>query len=439
MVIGDKINVFWFRRDLRLHDNHALYRALSAGLPVLCIFIFDKNILDRLENRSDRRVSFIYQRILSLKKEIEKTGSSLFTGIGKPNEIFKNLTDQWNINAVYANEDYEPEAINRDDEIGQLLSRKDIGCHFLKDQVIFSKHEIIKPNDEPYTIFTPYKNRWLSALVVAPASITPFPSESLTEHFLKLPPFADLLLEKAGFVEVEPEVKPLSDDPDTLKKYEDNRNQLYLEGTSHASVHLRFGTVSIRQLVQKALKHSQGFLSELIWRDFFQSILFHFPKVGRGYSFKPAYDNIEWRNDETEFKKWQEGKTGFPVVDAGMRQLKETGFMHNRARMITASFLCKHLLIDWRWGEAWFAEYLLDYDLAANNGNWQWASGSGCDATPYFRIFNPTIQQQKFDPDLIYVKKWVPEFGTARYPQPMVDHDFARKRCIEVYKKALNS
>lgn len=404
---------------------------------MLCIFIFDVNILRRLDNPADRRVSFIYRRLIGLKEDLEKSGSSLVILAGTPDNAFSELTKKWNIHSVYANEDYEPEAIIRDEKIRQQLSVKNISTWFFKDQVILSGNDLVKPNGEPYTVFTPYSKKWLAAVESDRELLKPFPSAELEENFLELEPQLTTSLESLGFVEVDPLVKPLDTDSAVLSGYGDNRNKLYLDGTSHAGVHLRFGTVSVRSLALKGSLHSAIFLSELIWRDFFQSIIFHFPKVGAGASFKPAYDNIQWRNNEEEFQKWCAGETGYPIVDAGMRELLNTGFMHNRARMITASFLCKHLLIDWRWGEAWFAEKLLDFDLAANNGNWQWVSGSGCDAAPYFRIFNPYTQQQKFDPEFIYIKKWIPEFGTGDYPNPLVEHDYARKRCLEAYKKAL--
>ncbi|RYG27730.1 MAG: deoxyribodipyrimidine photo-lyase, partial [Chitinophagaceae bacterium] len=335
MLNTQPINIFWFRRDLRLNDNHGLFRALNADLPVIGIFIFDKTILSKLDNPLDKRVSFIHQQVNKIKKETEISGSTLITRYGNPAEVFSELTDQLNINAVYANEDYEPLAIQRDKSISQLLSANGIGFHLFKDQVIFSKQDIIKPNGEPYTIFTPYSKKWLARANSEPNVPGSFASEKLCGNFLKLPPEPIIALEAIGFKEVRTNVMPLKDDPKILQQYANARDKLYADGTSHSGVHLRFGTVSVRDLVRKGFRFSPTFLSELIWREFFQSILFHFPQVGRGASFKPAYDNIAWRNDEEEFEKWCEGKTGYPVVDAGMRELSESGFMHNRARMIT--------------------------------------------------------------------------------------------------------
>lgn len=421
--------VFWFRRDLRLTDNAGLYHALKENQHVLPVFIFDTAILNKLEDKADRRVHFIYQALLALKLQLEKLNSSLVIFHGDPVDIFRQIQPK----AVYANHDYEPYARQRDEEVGALLEGKDIPFKTFKDQVIFDREEIIKDNGSPYSIFTPYSKKWKAKL--GPEYYKSFPFEPHHQNFKKVKPLPAPTLNDMGFKTTDNSFPKNDINTSIIEKYHKHRDYPALQGTSRLSVHLRFGTVSIRKLVQTAVKKNETWLNELIWRDFYHMILWHFPNVDKG--FKPAYDRIEWRNNEDEFSIWCEGKTGYPIVDAGMRELNATGFMHNRVRMIVASFLTKHLLIDWRWGEAYFAEKLLDFDLAANNGGWQWASGSGCDAAPYFRVFNPYLQTKKFDPDLVYIKKWVPEVETNDYPSPIVDHDFARNRVLEVYKKAL--
>ena len=426
------LNVFWFRRDLRLEDNHGLFQALSAGLPVLPVFIFDRNILDGLKHKADRRVAFIHHALSGIRERLEQFGASLYVLYGTPDDAFLQLIKEFNMGAVYTNHDYEPYAIDRDDQIRKLLELHDISFHSFKDQVIFEKAEIVKSDRMPYTVFTPYSKSWKEKFYQQPPEV--FPSESLKDHFYKcnytLPSLADI-----GFEEIEQEWPDSGLNADVVRHYESTRNLPYLDGTSRLSVHLRFGTVSIRDLALKAQKLNEQWLNELIWREFFMMILFHFPRVVTE-SFKLKYEKIPWRNNEDEFKLWCAGETGYPMVDAGMRELNETGFMHNRVRMVVASFLTKHLLIDWRWGEAYFAEKLLDYELSSNNGNWQWAAGCGCDAAPYFRIFNPAEQARKFDPDFKYIRKWVKNFDDD-YPAPIVEHDFARKRALEVFKRAL--
>jgi deoxyribodipyrimidine photo-lyase len=430
----ERINVFWFRRDLRFHDNHALYQALNSGLPVLPIFIFDTEILEKLNDKRDARVSFIYAEIQKIKKELEKSGSSLFVFHGKPADAFKKLIDEFDIQAVYANKDYEPYAKERDKKVGEFL--KTIGIEFIlfKDQVIFEENEVLKDGGTPYTVFTPYSKKWKQ--VLSETKISAFPSEKKRENFLKIKPFAFPELKDLGFEKTTIEVPLPNISEEIIRNYDKTRDLPAIFGTTRLGVHLRFGTVSIRELTLKATDWSETFLNELIWRNFFSTILWHFPKVV-DKSFKPKYDFIQWRNDEKEFERWCNGETGYPMVDAGMRELNKTGFMHNRVRMVAASFLTKHLLIDWRWGEAYFAEKLLDYELASNNGNWQWAAGTGCDAAPYFRIFNPESQQKKFDTKREYIRKWIPEIGTVKYPQPLVDHKFARERALTTYKTAL--
>ena len=428
------IHVFWFRRDLRLNDNAALYHALNSGKPVLPIFIFDPEILKELPEK-DARVTFIYALLNQINQKLEKQGSQLLIKQGKPLSVFKDLIQEFEIAAVYTNRDYEPYAIQRDQEVKNFLESKHIIFHEFKDQVIFEKSEVSKQDGSPYTVYTPYSKIWLQKF--KEKKIESFPSEDHLDKLIKAETGPKLNLKDLGFKQSEITVPGFDISKNLIENYSKTRDVPSTEGTSHLGPYLRFGTVSIRELARKAANFEETFLKELIWREFFMQILYHFPHVV-DQSFKPAYDKIEWLNDETQFKKWCEGKTGYPMVDAGMRQLNQTGYMHNRVRMVVASFLCKHLLIDWRWGEAYFAEKLLDFELSSNNGNWQWAAGTGCDAAPYFRVFNPASQQEKFDPDWIYIKKWVPEFGTHQYPEPIVDHKFARERAIKTYKQALS-
>jgi deoxyribodipyrimidine photo-lyase len=430
------INIYWFRRDLRLTDNAGLYHALKSSNPVLPIFIFDTQILDQLPNTTDRRVEFIHNALTGLQQQLNELGSTLMAFHGTPIDVFTKLVKQHTIEKVFTNHDYEPYAIERDESIAGFLLQNGITLHTYKDQVIFEKDEVVKDDGKPYTVFTPYNKKWKTALTTF--YLKSYPTEKYYNNFHQLAPTAIPSLRSIGFNKTNASFPVADIDNTIIKQYDKQRDYPAIEGTSHLGVHLRFGTISVRELAQKAMKMNETFLGELIWRDFFQMILWHFPHVGKGLAFKAAYDFIKWRNNEDEFVRWCEGNTGYPIVDAGMRELNETGFMHNRVRMITASFLAKHLLIDWRWGEAWFAEKLLDFELASNNGNWQWAAGCGCDAAPYFRIFNPYLQTKKFDPELKYVRKWVPEFEELTYPQPMVDHEMARKRCLETYKKALN-
>jgi deoxyribodipyrimidine photo-lyase len=431
----EAINIIWFRRDLRLHDNHALHAALTSGLPVLPLLIFDRNILDDLEDKADKRVEFIHNTIIDIDVKLKQFGASLNVFYGYPADVFKELSDRYRIHSVLANEDYELYAIQRDNAIKELLHSYGAELQSFKDQAIFAKEEVIKPDGKPYTVFTPYSRTWRQRLENVRQQDCP--SEKYLHKFLKQPPSDIPTLEEMGFERTGTIFPSAVVEEELLSTYEKTRDYPGIEGTSRLGIHLRFGTVSVRQILKVALRLNAIFVNELIWRDFYFSILYHFPNIGQGKAFKPQYDAIRWRNKETEFQAWCEGRTGYPIVDAGMRQLNETGWMHNRVRMITASFLCKHLLIDWRWGEAYFAKKLLDYDFSANNGGWQWASGSGCDAAPYFRIFNPTLQTKKFDPELKYVKRWVPELDTFDYPAPIVDHEFARKRCLQVYQAAL--
>ena len=431
----DKISIFWFRRDLRLKDNHGLFQALESGKKVLPIFIFDEDILDLLENKSDKRVDFIVQALQTLNSFLKSKNKGIKIFKGKPLEIYKKLTENYEIEAVYSNEDYEPYAIKRDQEIADFLASKNIAFHQFKDQVIFHKDEIVKADKKPYTVYTPYSKLWLNEF--QKVDLQGFPSEKKLDNLLDIP-FEELKIEDIGFQKTDLAFEVPEADLHIIKTYEETRNFPAVKGTTQLGVHLRFGTISVRKLAKIAKENNLTFLKELIWREFFMQILYHFPKVVN-HSFKSKYDAIPWENNPEFLEKWKAGKTGFPIVDAGMRELNATGFMHNRVRMITASFLIKHLLTDWRIGEAYFAEKLMDYDLSANNGNWQWCASSGCDAAPYFRIFNPDEQQKKFDPDFKYIKKWIPEFGTKYYPKPIVEHKKAREKVLKVYKEALDN
>ncbi len=437
-----EVNFFWFRRDLRIADNHGLYHALSSNLPVIPVFIFDDNILDSLK-KDDARVEFLHQALEDLAKEIEKTGSSLLVLKGDPIKIWEDLTKKYTIRNVFFNHDLEPYPRDRDQKVAKILSAKGIEMKGYKDHLIYEASEIVKDDGKPYTVFTPYKNKWLFLLQQLmseqiPAALQSWPSQNYIDNFCKTPkPFQLPTLEQIGFVSSGLAFPPKSVASSVISQYDKNRDYPAIPGTSKLGVHFRFGTISIRDKALKALKLNATYLNELIWRDFYAMILFHFPETTTR-SFRPEYDNIEWRNDEKEFERWKQGKTGYPLVDAGMREIKATGYMHNRVRMVVASFLTKHLLIDWRWGEAYFAEMLLDYEQASNVGGWQWAAGCGTDAAPYFRIFNPTAQAEKFDPDELYIRKWVPEWKTASYPQPIVDHKLARERCLITYKRALS-
>lgn len=430
-----KINIFWFRRDLRLSDNAGLFHALKSGKHVLPLFIFDTDILDKLENKKDARVEFIHKSLMDMQIGLEKYESSLLVLKGKPLDVFNRLVNEYDIESVYTNNDYEPYALKRDKIIGDFLASNGINFYSFKDQVIFEKDEVVKSDGKPYTVFTPYSKAWLNKLSKNP--LQKFNSEKYFENFYKTPPFEFPSLNDIGFSESGIEFPPRLIKKSILKNYESKRDFPAIDGTSKLSVHLRFGTVSPRLLVTEAVKINKTWLKELIWREFFMMILFHFPHTAKK-SFRAEYDLIHWRNSETEFYAWCEGKTGYPIVDAGMRELNSTGFMHNRVRMITASFLTKHLLIDWRWGERYFADKLLDYEMSSNVGNWQWAAGTGCDAAPYFRVFNPLLQAEKFDPKFEYIRKWVPEFDTPSYSMPIINHIYARERAIETYKKALN-
>lgn len=446
LEIDTSFAIFWLRRDLRLNDNAGLYHALRSEFPVLPIFIFDKNILEHLP-RNDARVTFLHSTIANLQQELYQLGSDIAVFHSTPAEVFSMLSRLPNLKKVFCNKDYEPYAKERDILVADILNKEKISFHSFKDHVIFEGHEVVKSDGSPYTVFTPYKRKWMETLYSrqsgdgVPFYLKSYPTEKYFKNFLnrthikRLPKIPDL--KNMGFEKSSVVFPPLQVSQSIIKNYDKTRNFPAINGTSKLGIHFRFGTISIREKALKSISLNETYLSELIWRDFYSMILQHFPHVAHR-AFKPTYDKIEWLNNEKDFEKWKNGMTGYPIVDAGMRELNATGYMHNRVRMITASFLTKHLLIDWRWGEAYFAEKLLDFDLASNNGGWQWAAGSGTDAAPYFRIFSPASQQEKFDPQMAYIKKWIPEYGTSKYPKPMIDHKFARDRCLQVYKKALS-
>ena len=427
------ISIFWFRRDLRLEDNAALYHALKGEHPVLPLFIFDQNILDKLAV-DDARITFIYETIEDLKIVLQKQGSDVLIKYGKPESVWPEILKDYEVAAVYTNHDYEPYARERDDNMAEFLRSEKIEFRTFKDQVILEKGEILKADKTPYTVFTPFFKQWQAKL--NDFYLKAYPTKKYFKNFLKIKHLPLPPLKEMGF-EVSKLEFPKISYKDKLDSYAKERDFPALPGTTRIGLHLRFGTISIRKVAKDAIDaKSNVWLSELAWREFYMMILWHFPYAAFD-SFKKQYDKIKWRNDEKEFKAWCEGNTGYPLVDAGMRQLNEIGWMHNRVRMVTASFLSKHLLIDWRWGEAYFASKLLDYEMASNVGGWQWAAGSGNDAAPYFRVFNPELQTKRFDPKFEYIKKWVPEFDTKKYAQPIVEHKFARERVLKVFKEAL--
>lgn len=429
------INLFWFRRDLRLTDNAGFYHALKSGKPVLPMFIFDTEILDKLEDKDDARVTFIYQTLVNMNEELKQLGSSMLIKNTSPKEAFAQILDEYSVDTVFTNQDYEPYAKERDEAIVQILADKGVKFQTYKDHVIFDRDEVMKPDGNPYTVFTPYSRKWKAKL--NDFYLKPYPVEKYLQNLYQTDlPFPTL--QDIGF-ELSAIHVPKNEYKSVIADYAKTRDFPGLEGTSRMSVHLRFGTVSIRELAAEANKASEKtWLNELIWRDFYAMVFWHFPETSN-HAYKPDFDKIQWRNNEQEFEVWCKGETGYPIVDAGMRQMQELGWMHNRVRMVTASFLCKHLLIDWRWGEHYFARKLLDYDAASNVGGWQWAAGTGTDAAPFFRIFSPEAQTKRFDPKFEYIKKWVPEYlDPFKYPAPIVDHKEARERCLAAFKKALN-
>ena len=447
-----KVNIFWFRRDLRLKDNAGLYHALKSDKPVLPIFIFDEHILAKLADKADARVTFIHQTLVALNKELVELGSSLLIKYGTPKNIWADILETYEVPKVFTNRDYEAYALERDRTIQALVENKGGTFHTFKDHVIFEKGEILKKDGLPYTVFTPYSRKWKAKLTEKTVQIADisnqkiglsyyfkaYPIEKYVANFYKTASFQPPTLAEIGFIPSKMTIPDKIVTRKLIKNYDKTRDFPAILGTSRLGIHFRFGTISIREKARNAQQLNEIFLNELIWRDFYSMILAHFPHVANG-AFRKKYENIPWRNNEMEFELWCQGKTGYPLVDAGMRELNQTGFMHNRVRMVVSSFLTKHLLIDWRWGEVYFADKLLDFDLASNNGGWQWAAGCGTDAAPYFRIFNPTTQLQKFDKKLKYIKKWIPEYGTNAYPSPIVDHKLARERCLETFKAALSN
>ncbi|HRG26330.1 MAG TPA: deoxyribodipyrimidine photo-lyase [Chitinophagales bacterium] len=433
--MNSQIAIHWFRRDLRLEDNTALYQALTNNEQVLPIFIFDTEILETLEDKSDARVQFIFDTLMAIRKKLRASGNDIYIAYGSPLDVFKTLIRQYAISTVYTNHDFEPYAIQRDNAVSQFLQEHNIAFKTFKDQVIFEKDDVLKDDGKPYTIYTPYSKKW--KLKLTADDLAAKPSEKYLRYLFQTPPLPEISLQQLGFLPTKIFIPGNQLNLEIVKNYHNTRDLPAVNGTSRMSVHLRFGTVSIRHLARLTQQVNEKYFNELIWREFYQMILAHFPHVVTK-SFKPEYDRIVWRNNESEFESWCQGKTGFPIVDAGMRELNATGHMHNRVRMIVSSFLTKDLLIDWRWGEAYFAKKLLDFDLASNNGGWQWAAGCGVDAAPYFRIFNPQSQTLKFDPELKYISHWVPELNELSYPKPIVDHSFARDRVLKVYKAALS-
>lgn len=466
--------LFWFRRDLRAYDNAGLYHALKSAREVYCIFVFDREILDGLPHPADRRVEFIHGSVVELKERLRALGGDLLVRYARASDDIPRFAAELGINAVFANEDYEPAAIVRDMKVAQRLAEQGIAFEAFKDQVVFAKGEVLSKSDKPYSVYTPYKNAWLHRL--DPFFVKAYPIEPYRERLVCRSVDAGVpTLEEMGFAPTN--LKALGIAPGMsaatatfgdfqarIAKYDEARNFPSAEGVSYLSVHLRFGTISIRELAAFAHRRrgagAQTWLSELIWRDFYFQILHHFPRVASG-PFKPEFRMLVWENNEALFAAWCEGRTGYPIVDAAMRQLNQTGYMHNRLRMIVASFLTKDLLIDWRWGEKYFADRLNDYDLAANNGGWQWAASTGCDAQPYFRIFNPVSQSERFDPKGAFIRRYVPELGDApaalihapwtmspaeqndanvivgkNYPAPIVDHNERRKLALALYTRA---
>lgn len=432
--MGEKVTLFWFRRDLRNYDNAGLHYALKDSNAVLPVFIFDTQILDDLEDKTDARLTFIYDAVSRLHSFFTESGGTMLVRHGDPVEVFREMLERHEVAAVYTNRDYEPYAVDRDTKIKELCEERGTAFYTYKDQVIYEKGEILTGSDTPYKVFTPFKNKWMERF--RQMKLSEFPVKLSKGNLFSSESFEMPTLESIGFSRSDIAIPDATFPKEIIKNYYEKRNFPAQDGTTRLGVHLRHGTISIRHAVRVGSKLSESWLNELIWREFYMMILAYFPHVVNG-SFKKEYDKIPWRNDPEQFEKWCEGKTGYPIVDAGIRELNKTGYMHNRVRMIVASFLTKHLLIDWRWGEQYFAKKLLDYELSSNNGGWQWAAGSGTDAQPYFRVFNPYTQTEKFDKNKEYIRKWVPELGTDRYPDPIVDHKSARERAISTYKDAL--
>jgi deoxyribodipyrimidine photo-lyase len=463
----------WFRRDLRDYDHAALYHALSAARQVYCAFVFDSEILDRLKNKADRRVEFIWLAVSELKTALQKQGGDLMVLHGLASDEIPKLASQLQVDAVFCNHDYEPAAIARDAKVASRLQKENRAFHHYKDQVIFEKNEILTQTGKPYGVFTPYKNAWLKT--IQDGHLEPYPVESQIKNLAPisqpstLPSLASLGFAATNLSELgiktgmQGGLALFEDFKNRMGHYQDARNFPAVKGVSYLSVHLRFGTVSIRHLARTAMQEhnagAQTWLSELIWREFYVQILHHKPQLAAGHAYKAEFEHLAFSNDPALFAAWCEGRTGYPLVDAAMRQLNSSGFMHNRLRMIAASFLVKDLLIDWRWGERYFAEQLIDFDFSANNGGWQWAASTGCDAQPWFRIFNPTTQSERFDAAGKFIRRYVPELAACNdkeihapwllsadrlqalnlrlgedYPTPIVDHATQRGLALALYK-----
>ncbi len=467
--------LFWFRRDLRTNDNAGLYHALKAGKRVYCTFIFDREILDHLPSKADRRVEFIWESVRELADTLNRHGGALIVRYARASDEIPALAQELKVDAVFTNEDYEPAAIARDKKVAAALHANGITFEQFKDTVIFEKDEVLTQAAKPFSVFTPYKNAWLKKLT--DFYLKPYPTERYVGNLAKsaaapaIPTLADM-----GFTSTN--IKSLvtcgvtgaallrDDFIDRMADYRVARDFPSVKGVSYLSVHNRFGTISIRELatiahaetIKRKNEGAETWLSELIWRDFYFQILWHTPHAATS-AYKREYDALTWENDKTLFQAWCEARTGYPIIDAAMRQLNQSGYMHNRLRMIVASFLTKDLLIDWRWGEKYFADHLNDFDLSANNGGWQWAASTGCDAQPYFRIFNPITQSERFDPQGKFIRKYLPELknipdkfihapwtlppidATAKnfligrdYPQPIVDHAVQRDKALAMYK-----
>lgn len=462
-----KLALVWLRRDLRLEDHAALYLAAKEAAAVLPVFIFDTAILGSLP-AADRRVEFIWETVAGLKAELQARGSDLVVRHGLAEAEIPALAEALGATAVVCAHDYEPAAIARDGVVRDRLAARGIEFLTIKDQVVFERDEVLTASGTPFSVFTPYRNAWMRQL--APFYLKAYPTAAALERLARREPEPIPALEDIGFVRTN--LKALgvqagaeggnarvADFLRRIDRYKTARDFPGVKGVSYLSVHLRFGTVSIRTLAriawQQGTEGAMGWLNELIWRDFYHQILWHRPDVV-GHAFKPEYDDLPFPNDPALFQAWCEGRTGYPLVDAAMRQMNQTGYMHNRLRMVAASFLVKDLLVDWRWGERYFAEVLIDFDLAANNGGWQWAASTGCDAQPYFRIFNPVSQSEKFDPDGAFIRRYVPELagltapaihapwkhtlgkhgGAVGYPQPIVDHAVQRDRVLALFKTA---
>jgi deoxyribodipyrimidine photo-lyase len=467
--------LFWFRRDLRIADNAGLYHALKSARRVHCVFVFDTDILDALANKADRRVEFIHGCVTALREALQKAGGDLMVQHGRARDLVPQLAKSIGADAVFTNEDYEPTAVQRDQAVERVLKKSAIAFFACKDHVLFAKDEVMTQAHTPYTVFTPYKSACLKKLDAF--YLSAYPTENYLSRLARpgatttVPALEDMGFEVTNLKNLG--IKPgtqgalqvLDDFLQRIDDYRDKRDFPALKGVSYLSAHNRFGTVSIRHLARLAVeRRSAGadtWLSELIWRDFYFQILYHFPHVCDS-AFKPKYKDLAFENDKSLFAAWCEARTGYPIIDAAMRQINQTGFMHNRLRMIVASFLTKDLLIDWRWGEKYFADHLNDFDLAANNGGWQWAASTGCDAQPYFRIFNPVSQSQRFDPVGKFIRRYLPQLAQVPdkfihapwmmspleqqmahcvigkdYPACVVEHDVARHKALTLYKSVV--